>query len=309
MISTRPLHPSTLRAGLAVAAAALLLASCQTATPVQSPREFETQWHDLLARRDYAAAAKLIDQRDKRLPDDPEVTIARANLYFRRAVGAGAGFGTSGRPPGSPRDSAGLDTLLVRRALDTLHDGIARHPGRLDMRLGLVYLCQQLGMRDAEAQLIGETVAYARQHPDSLRWSYGEPLPRPADEFVPQSLHEYVRYYADHGAPGDDRWLLALAEIVMQAYPNSAFIPNDLAYFFGAKGDWQTSLGFLRRAERADSSDALVLYNLGWAHEQLKQRDIALRYYRRALTAGSAGGNGEIVASASQRLGVLGAKP
>lgn len=294
---------------LTVAVAAWALASCHPAPRTQSPRDFEAQWHELLGQRNYAAAQKLIDQRENKIPDDPEVAIARANLYFRQATGPAARFAASGRQKGAAGDSLGLDTLLVRRALDTLRDGIHRHPGRLDMRMGLAFLCRQLGLRIAEVEIVNEIVTYARAHPESLRWSYGEPLPLPAEEFVPQSLHEYVRYYADRGAPGDDRAMLTLAQIIMSAYPRSPYVPNDVAFFYGARGDWKTSLEFLERAEHADSTDALVLYNLGWAHEQLKQRDAALHYYRRALVTGTAGRKSDVAESASQRLAVLGAKP
>ena len=307
MIPTRPRVPPRVRVP-AIAALAWALVSCHPA-PAQSPRDFETQWHELLAARDYAAAQRLIDRRAMQLPDDPEVAIARANLYFRQSTGPGAGFGATGLRSRTPGDSTGLDTLLARRALDTLRDGITRHPNRLDMRLGLAYLCQQLGMRIQEVQIVGETIEYARQHPDSLLWSYGEPLQVPVAEFLPRSLHDLVRYYADRGAPGDDRAMMVLAELVMEGYPNSPYVPNDVAFYYGAHGDWKTSLRFLERAERADSTDALVLYNLGWAHEQLKQRDAALRYYRRALATGTAGRKDDIVTSASQRLDALGEKP
>lgn len=292
----------------AVVAAVLALASCQSGPPIQSPRDFEAQWHDLLAKRDFAAAERLINQRASKLPDDPDVAIARANLYFRQATGPSAGFATSRKPPGAP-DSTRFDTLLAQRALETLRDGIQKHPGRLDMRFGLMFLCQQCGLRIAEDQLAAETIAFARAHPDSLQWLYGEPLPEPADEFLPKSLHDFVRYYVDRGAPGDDRAMLLLGELVMRGYPNSPYVPNDIAFYYGARGDWKTSLGYLQRAERADSTDALVLYNLGWAHEQLKQRDDALRYYRRALVAATAGRKRDVVASSSQRLAALGAKP
>jgi tetratricopeptide (TPR) repeat protein len=203
----------------------------------------------------------------------------------------------------------GLDTVLAQRALDTLRDGIHRHPERLDMRMGLAYLCQQLGMRIAEVQVVQETIGYSLQHGDALRWSYGEPLPLPANQYVPQVLHDYVRYYADRGAPGDDRAMMALAQLIMQAYPNSPYVPNDVAYWYATQNQWERSLDFLKLAERADSTDALVLYNLGWAHEQLKRRAPAVRYYRRALAVGTAGRKADIVQSASQRLAALGETP
>ena len=294
---------------LVVAACALASCSPKAAPAPLSPRDFETAWHALLAQRDYAAAQQLIDQREAQLPNDAEVLIARANLYFRQATGPTAGFGPGGRKGAAVGDSMGFDTLLAERALDTLRDGIHQHPERLDLRMGLTYLCQQMGMRIAEVQVVGETVGYTLAHADSLLWSYGEPLPAPANEYVPQVLHDYVRYYANRNAPGDDRAMLAMAQLVMRAYPNSSYVPNDVAFWYATQNHWELSLDYLRMAEHADSTDALVLYNLGWANEQLRRRDPAVRYYRRALAVGTAGSKADIVQSANQRLAALGATP
>jgi len=297
---TNPVH-RTLGALAALLTCCVVLASCQPRVQSTDPREFETRWHDLLQRRDYAATEQLIAAREKAIPDDPEATIARANLFYRRAT-AGA------KPLGKGADStATLDTLLARRALDTLRDGIAKHPDRLDIRLGLAYLCQQLGLRPAEVEVVGGTIDYAKAHPTELRWNYGEPLQAPADKFVPQVLRDYVRYYVDRGAPGDDEAMFALARLIMAAYPNSAFVPNDVAFWYAQHGDWQRSLEYLQVAAHADSSDALVLYNVGWANERLKRREPALRWYRRALLVAAAGQQGEIVQSSRERLAALGA--
>lgn len=294
---------------VAVLAVVVFLSACQSAPSTQSPQDFETQWHDLIAQRNYTAAQKLIDQREKQHPGDAEVSIARANLYFRQATSAAAGFSGSGRGAGSAGDSAKFDTLLVRRALDELSQGIAKHPERFDMRLGLAYLFQQVGLRVSQAELIRETVAYTKAHADSLRWTYGDPLPAPAETYVPQMLHDYVRYYVDRAAPGDDQAVFALGQTVMQAYPHSPYIPNDIAYWYGQHGDWDKSLQYLLAAERADSTDALVLYNLGWANEQLKRKGPAVHYYRRALVVSTAGGKSDISQSAQQRLAAMGERP
>ena len=308
-LNTSPLRTFFALPWVAVLAAVVCLSACQPASRLLSPQDFETQWHDLVAQRNYTAAQKLIDQREKQKPGDAEVSIARANLYFRQATSAAAGLSGSGRGAGSAGDSAKFDTLLVRRALDELSQGIARHPERFDMRLGLAYLFQQVGLRVPQAELIRETVAYTKAHPDSLRWTYGDPLPARAEAYVPQMLHDYVRFYVDRAAPGDGQAVFALGETIMQAYPHSPYVPNDIAYWFGQQGDWGKSLQYLMAAERADSTDALVLYNLGWANEQLKREAPATHYYRRALVVGAAGGKTDISQSAQQRLTAMGQHP
>ena len=80
---------------VAVLAVVVVLSACQPAPSALAPQDFETQWHDLIGQRNYTAAQKLIDQREKQHPGDAEVSIARANLYFRQATSAT----TTRRPP------------------------------------------------------------------------------------------------------------------------------------------------------------------------------------------------------------------
>ena len=297
MNSTCRFDVPPLRLALALAAAAVALAACAPAPKTLSPRVFEARWHELVAQRNYPAAAQLIGQRERQLPNAPEAMIARANLCFRQATAPAAG------------KSVGLDTLLAQRAIDTLHDGVKRFPDRLDVRMGLAFLCQQLGMATAQLQAIDETIAYARDHGESLRWSYGDPLPEPARDYVPQLLRDYVRFYADRGAPGDDQMMMAIAGRVMRSYPATPYVANDVANWFGAHNQWERSLEFLHSAERADSTDGLVLFNLGWANEHLRRRDPAIHYYRRALSVSTAGGQSELAQSATERLTALGVTP
>ena len=197
----------------------------------------------------------------------------------------------------------------MRRALDVLAEGIRKHPERFDMRLGLAYLFQEVGLRAPEVELVRQTISFAKEYPDSMRWNYGAPLPVPAEAYVPRMLHDYVRFYIDRGAPGDDQAVFALAQPIMQAYPHSAYVPNDVAFMYASRSQWGQSLEFLIAAERADSTDALVLFNLGWANEKLKRRDPSVHYYRRAIATSTASGNTDIYQSARQRLVALGERP
>ncbi len=293
---------------VALAAMAAGLASgCQGRTPaLDQPREFEAKLQQLVGLRRFGSADSLINARARLRPGDPEVAVARGNLYYQMAVRAARNQAPG--LPGAAADSGGPrgpDTLLVRRSIEALREGIAQHPERLDIRFGLAYIEQELGATGTEIEVLRDAIRWAKQHPDDLRWRYGDPLPSPPGEYVPQALHDYVSFYLDRGAPGDEVPMLAIARMSAEAYPSNNRSTNDVAFYYGARGDWKRSLEFLERAERADSSDALVLFNLGWAHENLGHRAPALRYYSRAVTAGDAGRMKDIAQSARQRLAAL----
>ncbi len=299
------LRPRVRRLGLrACLPLAVLVAGCARQAADRTPREFENQWHALLARRQFAQAERLIQNREKRHPDDPEVFVARGNLYFRMARGVPHLAPTPGAS-GTAADSGAVatDTLLARRAVETLADAVRRFPNRLDIRFGLAYVEQELGQTDAEVAVLRDAVAYAREHPADLRWSYGEPLPGPPERYVPSTLHDYVTYYMDH--PGHDATMLAIANLAGEAYPHWPYALNDIAYYYGARGDWTQCLAYLGRAYRADSTDALVLYNLGWAYENTGRRAQALHWYQRSLIASQAGSVPEIAKDTEGRIAVL----
>ena len=310
-----PKHSSRRLRSLPCCAVALfaLASGCHSTPKVDTPQDFEAKLRPLVAAHEWAAAESLIDRRERALPGDAEVYVSRGNLYFQKAFGAMANT-TTGLPGAPAADSTGNsrrepDTLLVRRAMESVRDGIARHPERLDMRFGLAYLLQQLGDPESEFAVLSNAVAYAKQHPDSLRWTYGEPLPSPPDEYVPQVMHDYVRFYLERDLPGDELPMLAIARLSAEAYPRNNRSTNDVAFYYGTRGEWQRSLEFLHRAEQADSSDALVLYNLGWAHENLGHRSLAVRYYTRAVAAGEAGRMTDVAQSARARLDQLRSAP
>ena len=298
--------------GAAVAGACLALA-CQKAPRVLSPQDFEARLREQVAQRSFAAAESLLAERERRHPGDAEVYVGRGNLYFlmaHRGVSSAASVlpGTS-----TPQDSAGSaaatpDTQLVRRAIDVIREGIRRHPERLDIRFGLAFIHQQIGDPAGEIAALREAVDYAREHAAELRWLYGEPLPSPPDRYIPTALRDYVRFYSDRGAPGDEGPMLEIARLSAEAYPKSPQSANDVALYYGNHGDWKRSLEFLEQAEQADSTNPLVLYNLGWAHENLGHRSRALRYYTRATTAGDAGGKQDVAQSARDGLARLNGK-
>src|SRR5262249_33642702 len=113
-----------------------LVAGCGRQAADMPPREFEDQWHALLARRQFAQAERLIQNREKRHPGDPGVFVARGTLYFRMARGV---RGLSPTRGGAPGDSGAVatDTVLARRAVETLAEAVRRFPSRLDIRFGL----------------------------------------------------------------------------------------------------------------------------------------------------------------------------
>lgn len=297
-----------MRRNAVIVLALLLVAACQNATTSRttmttaSAREFETQWHGLIASGRFAAAESLIDARDRQAPGDAEVYVARGNLYYQESRRRSA------PGPGGAVDSNAVRaaSALTERAVSTLKEGVARQPHRMDIRFGLAFVLQELRRPDEELEVLREAVAYAKAHPDELLWSYGEPLPEPPSSYIPETLHQDVEFYLMRGEPGDDRKAMEIATLSADAYPMSTAALNDIAFVYGVRHEWAKGLEVLKRAEAIDSTSAALLLNMGYTYQNLGKRSVAQRYYERSLTSATAQGDDQIAQQARTALSYFG---
>jgi serine/threonine-protein kinase len=68
--------------------------------------------------------------------------------------------------------------------------------------------------------------------------------------------------------------------------PNDPAVISNLAGYYAMVGQRDKAFSLLRQEVLTDSKDAEVMYRVGTAYEQLKQRDQALRWIARAIHAG-----------------------
>jgi tetratricopeptide (TPR) repeat protein len=221
---------------------------------------------------DYAAADSLISHRERALPGDAEVYVSRGNLYFQKAFGAMSDT-TTGLPGAAGADHR--NAPRARHAARAPRDRVACATAFAATRaarhaLRAAYMLQQLGDPESEFEVLSNAVdvrdAASRFVALDLRRAAARRGRR-----VRAAGAARLRAVLSRARPARRRaWpMLAIARLSSEAYPRNNRSTNDVAFYYGTAGEWHRSLEFLRRAEKSDSTDALVLYNLGWTHENL----------------------------------------
>ena len=250
----------------------------------------------------------LLNEWREKAPNDPEAWIASANYYFNqrqvmlstKPPGKGD-FKLTDKKTGKQAGSISFeqDKGNIKRAADLLQEATTKFPDRLDIWCGLAFIYQESGDFENELSILKKMVAYAREHPTELKWLRGEPLNEQADKFVAAKLHSYGAYYEEKETPEDDKRFLQIAMFGTEQFSNLPYAFNDVAQFYYVSGDKTQAREWLKKANKVDPKDTLVLMNLGKVSLKLGDSAGAQKYYHEVVKVDP---NGEYAQEAKEAL-------
>src|SRR5206468_10057409 len=278
-----------------------------------SGREYAHRYRQLLDQHADDQIEPLLTEWRQKAPDDPDAWINSANYYFnQRQVNistkkAGQGdFKLTDKKTGKEAGSISFEQTKenAKRAADILQEATTKFPDRLGIWCGLAFIYQESGDFDNELATLKKMVAYAREHPTQLMWE-GEPLKEPADQFIPEKLHEYGLYYEKKENPEDDKRWFQISTLAIQQYPNHAEGFNDAAGYYADLGEWQKARESLEKARQIDPKSVGALINLGNVSVKMKDFTSARKYFEEALKLDP---NGEYAQEAKEALRKLNKK-
>src|SRR5437762_1645119 len=279
---------------------------------VASGQEYARRYRQLLDQHAEAQIEPLLTEWREKAPDDPDAWITSANYYFNQRQ---TNISTKKPSPGdiTLTDKKGKlagsisfeqDKSNMKRAAGLLQEATTKFPDRLDIWCGLAFIYQETGDFDNQLATLKKMVAYAREHPEQLKWE-GEPLNDPADKFVPEKLHEYGLYYEKKENPEDDKRWFQISTLATQQYPNHAEGFNDAAGYYADLGEWQKARESLEKARQIDPKSVGALINLGNVSVKMKDFTSARKYFEEALKLDP---NGEYAQEAKEALRKLNKK-
>lgn len=287
-MSRRPAIAITL-----LAATAALAATCAVA---QSARDYASEADSLMSYPDSLKAVALFRDWHAARPDDPEGYVAEANYWFARAYHPGVAVTTkppeggdlsltdsTGNVAGSLSEDDRYDEELAQRAAGVLDPAIRRFPRRLDLYFGQAHIYEAIGDFDSERRALYAAVEEALAHPAEMRWTNGDTLASPAHEFVPGAVHSYATHYAEQATDLGNQHFAELTRLGVWAYPRDVRLLNDMAAVYLLANDPRSALPWLLKANAADTTDALVVANIGHVYQQLGDFPRARDYTSRVL--------------------------
>ena len=258
---------------------------------VAGGQEYAHRYRQLLDQHAEAQIEPLLTEWREKAPDDPDAWITSANYYFNERQ-----TNISTKPPGPGdielTDKKGKVTGSIsfeqvegskKRAVDLLEEATTKFPDHLDIWCGLAFFYQDSGDFENELSTLKKMVAYAREHPAQLKWLKGEPLPKPADKFVPDKLHDYGLYYQEKENLEDDKRWFQISTLAMEQYPNDPQGFNDAAGYYADLSDWQKARDLLEKAHQIDPKWVGALVNLGQVSVDMKDFSNARKYFEEAL--------------------------
>jgi len=281
--------------------------SAATTASKSLPANFEDQIADLISGQKFDEADQLIARQEALTPDDPDLAVAKANLNLYRPEAQPRivinqfDEGTT-QPPANvekafqvldaetsePRGYLGQEVpeergAAVTQSLEILRKAVARHPDRLDIRLGISQLHAMNEDYKGVLDNLEETVKYAvaKDYKGMLK-ARNKPA-TDAPQTLNDNLHEYYIQYSRGTENPDDKLAFRFAETTTKYFPKDVRAWNDLCAEYAQRRDYPKAIESLLKAYDLDKNDPIVLMNIAHLYTETKKPDLAIEYYQKVI--------------------------
>lgn len=271
-----------------------------------------SRFYDALQDKDSAAIEESIKEIRSSGGQSAERIVAEYNYYVNKAL-IYSGVVTSSELPdnGNPTtdiltimDSNGnpagymyfaqqWDSTCVDSGLAVINRGIVLYPDRLDLRFGKIHFLRQLYRWNDFAQEIHATIDHSSVN--NSRWIFPD-NDEPGDTILIYGVLDYERSLFEHtwDQPLNDTntmnnlmLLRGIAEHMLQRYPKDVFSMNMMAVTYQLVEDRQNALEWLKKAEKVNPKDIIVLQNIADTYHELGNTRKERKYLKKIIKYGS----------------------
>lgn len=279
-------------------------------------KDYKERIDNLMINKDYQAIDQLLIDWNNKGSNDPQFFISKANYLFSKSKNGGINISK-----GAAKDKDGIEMInqktgekyhisseshydkkLVNEAKKTLEKAVELFPQRLDIRFGLIYLCQESSDFSFQFDLMEKTIKYARINSNNLRWENNTNLPKDASEMILGTYQDYSKYYYEQETLEGDEKFLKLSVLMADSFPNKPLPFNNIAQYYYQKKDFNKSLGYLLKAHEIDKTDVLVIMNIADLYMKLNNKEDSIKFYEEAIKLNT---DPEFVEEAKQKLKTL----
>ena len=177
------------------------------------------------------------------------------------------------------------EPTLLSKGFDWISKGIKKHPNRLDMRFGKIYMFGQLEDYEKFTTEIITTIAYSNENKNKWTWSDSKPLDDPK-EFMLSSIQNYqLQLYNTENDNLLDN-MKRIAETVLKYYPDHVESLSNISIVFMLQKQYDKALEPLLKAEQTNPKDYIVLSNIAQAYKLKGDNKNAIKYYELTIKFG-----------------------
>lgn len=161
-----------------------------------------------------------------------------------------------------------VDSIQIDSAFCILREGIAKHPDRLDLYLGLatgyLYCLDSKNM----IEVVGLALQRERKNKGKWLWSNDEELADTMEILYTRVQEDYRRFVEADQLDDAER----LANIAVKYFPKRAEYWNDLAGIYFYREDYKKALEYFYKALKLSPNDELIMANISYVEELLNQQ-------------------------------------
>ncbi len=258
-------------------------------------QSFKQQFKVLTSKKDTAGQQQLLEKWEKADGNDPELFVAYFNYYVTKSRNEIIMLGQN--PKGKEgikivdQDSTKKDPVgyiygetkynpdLLSKGFDWINKGIEKHPNRLDMRFGKIYMYGQIEDYENFTKQIIQTIDYSAVNKNKWIWADNKAVENPK-EFMLKSLQSYQLqlYNTDNDKLLEN--MKSIAETVLKYYPDHIESLSNIAIVYLLQKQYDKALESLLKAHKINPKDHVILGNIAHAYKLKGDNKKAIKYYK-----------------------------
>ena len=257
----------------------------------QTREELYSRFSKAVSAHDTTAAASLVSNWERLYPNDAELFSLRANIHYMNAI-----FQVIVRSDEEPaagteymvlQDSLGakeyiysekrIDSARLRSAKSILAEGIARHPDRLDLRLGKITLHLNSEENGLAVQEIGSALERSIANNNKWSWTIDKPVETEGVSHLRDCIQEYLSQMLEMG---DLASAERMVDDCIRLYPKDAVFLTDKGTLRVYAQDLESALKWYLKARKIAPEDMLIATNIANIYEKQGNKKKALKFYK-----------------------------
>lgn len=266
-----------------------------------SGQTFKQQFNDLVSKKDTVGQQQLLEKWEKTDSNDPELNVSYFNYYVLKSKKEIVTLGqnpkgkdvlqimdqdiTKKEPVSFMYGDTYYEPTLLSKGFDWISKGIKKHPNRLDMRFGKIYMFEQLEDYENFTTEIIKTIDYSNENKNKWTWSDSKPLDDPKN-FMLSSIQNYQLQL--YNTENDDLLdnMKRIAETVLKYYPDHVESLSNISIVFMLQKQYEKALEPLLKADKINPKDYIVLSNIAQAYKLKGDNKNAIKYYELTIKHG-----------------------
>ncbi|MCO5268762.1 MAG: tetratricopeptide repeat protein [Brumimicrobium sp.] len=261
---------------------------------------YKQQFDDLVSKQDTLGLQQLLDKWEQADSEDPELYVAYFNYFAMKSEKEIV------RLDGNPKGKEGLQVMdndstnkepiaflysdmyydpdILKKGFDYIDIEIEKHPNRLDMRFGKIYMFGQIEDYEKFTNEIIKTIDYSVVNKNKWTWTDSEPLDDPNIMLSAIQDYQFKLYNTENDDLLDN--MKRIAEAVLKHYPDNIESLSNISIVFILQEQYDKAIEALLKAEEINPKDYIVLSNIAFAYKQKGDTKKAIKYYELTLKYG-----------------------